>query len=234
MTTYQVDPARIERNWSAITAELDAPAPSLVERALGKIGVPAHLSRVALATPSLRRVWFVATILVVLIGLASADQAQTRDSIFSFLVIAPLVPVLGVGMAYGVEADPAHEIGLATPMRGLRLVLTRTAVVLICSALALSVVALFSANGMALAWVLPGLALTLTSLALSTFTSPRRASASVTVGWLVLLIIVRSAAADPVSAFGGGGQTLAVLTTAVAAAVVYTRKERFDLLESQS
>ena len=234
MTTYQVDPERIDRNWSAITAELDAPAPTLVERALGKIGVPAHLSRVALATPSLRRVWFVATILVVLIGLAGADQAQTRDSIFSFLVIAPLVPVLGVAMAYGVEADPAHEIGLATPMRGLRLVLTRTAVVLICSALALSIVALFSANAMALAWVLPGLALTLTSLALSTFTSPRRASASVAVAWLVLLIIVRSAAVDPVSAFGGGGQTLAVLTTGVAAAVVYARKEQFDLLESQS
>jgi len=233
MTTYQVDPARIERNWSAITAELDAPAPSRVERMLGRLGVPPHLSRVALATPSLRRVWFIATLLVVLIGLASADQTQTRDSIFSFLVIAPLVPVLGVALAYGVDADPAHEIGLATPMRGLRLVLTRTFVVLVCSALALSVVALFSANSMALAWVLPGLALTLASLALSTFTTPRRASAAVAVSWLIVLTVIRSAAADPVAAFAGGGQSLALIAAALAGVVVYSRKERFDLLETR-
>lgn len=234
MTTYQVDPARIERNWSAITAELDAPAASLVERMLAKIGVPQHLSRVALATPSLRRVWLIATLLVVLIGLTSADRTQTRDSLFSFLVVAPLLPVLGVAMAYGVEADPAHEVGLATPMRGLRLVLTRTAVVLICSTFALSIVALFSASPMALAWVLPGLALTLASLALSTFSTPRRASAGVAVAWLIVLMVVRSATVDPVSAFGGGGQSLAVLITGGAAAVVYNRKERFDLLEARS
>lgn len=234
MTIYQVDPQRIERNWNAIAAELDAPVPSRIERMLTALGVPAHFSRVALATPSLRRVWFIATALVVVIGLASADKGQTPDSIITFLIVAPLLPVLGVAMAYGVEADPAHEIGLATPMRGLRLVLTRTAVVLACSGLALSAVAIVSGEALALAWVLPGLALTLTSLAASTVTSPRRAAAGVAGAWLLVIVALRALSADPIAAFGRSGQTMAFTAGVIAAAVVFHRRERFDLLGADS
>jgi hypothetical protein len=230
MTIYQVDPQRIDRNWNAITAELDAPVPSRIERLLSALGLPAHISRVALATPSLRRIWFVATALVVVIGLASADRTQSRDSIFTFLIIAPLLPVLGVAMAYGSDADPAHEIGLATPMRGLRLVLTRAVVVLLCSALTLSIVSIVSANAMALVWVLPGLALTLLTLAGSTVVSPRRSAVAVGGAWLVGLLILNGALADPVSAFVRPGQTLSILASVAAGVVLYQRRFHFDFV----
>lgn len=230
MTIYQVDPQRIERNWNAITAELDVPTPSIAERMLGRIGLPAHMTRLALATPSLRRIWFAATVLVVVIGLASADSTQTRDAIFTFLIIAPLLPLLGVAMAYGTEADPAHEIGLATPIRGLRLVLTRTVVVLVCSALALAVVAVFSGDPMALAWLLPGLALTLLSLAGSTITSPRRSAAAVGGAWLTVALVLNGAATDPVSALLRPGQALSILTAAAAGVVIYQRRNQFDFV----
>jgi hypothetical protein len=44
---------------------------------------------------------------------------------------APLVPLVGVAVAYGPEADPAHELTATAPYSGLRLVLLRTAAVLI-------------------------------------------------------------------------------------------------------
>ncbi len=234
MTSYQVDPQRIERNWNAITAELDVPPASWVERFLGAIGLPAHITRVALATPSLRRLWLLATALVVVIGLASADSAAARDSIFTFLMIAPLLPVLGVALAYGTEADPAHEIGLATPMRGLRLVLTRTVVVLVCSVLALAIVALLSGNAMALAWVLPGLALTLMTLAGSTALSPKRSASMVSGLWVVGLLALNAAAADPVSKFVRPGQALSMVAAIVAGVALYQRRQRFDIVSDIS
>ena len=230
MTIYQVDPQRIERNWNAITAELDLPAPSVIERLLGRIGLPAHMTRLALATPSLRRIWFIATALVVVIGLASADSTRTQDSIFTFLIIAPLLPVLGVAMAYGTEADPAHEISLATPIRGLRLVLTRAVVVLLCSAVALAVVAVFSGDPMALAWLLPGLALTLLSLAGSTLTSPRRAAAVVGGAWLMVILMLNGATTDPISALLRPGQALSVLAATAAGLIIYQRRNQFDFV----
>lgn len=233
MTTYEIDPTRIERNWHAITAELDAPQPSRIEKLLTAVGVPARLSRLALATPSLRRVWYVVTGLVILLGLAGADTTADRESIFGFLVVAPLIPVMGVAMAYGSASDPAHEIGLATPMRGLRLVLTRTFVVLVFSTIALALVALFSANGLAFAWLLPGLALTAASLALSTVFAPRRAAGLAASVWLAIMTVARVASEDRLGVFGPAGQLLALAITVMACAVTYQRRDRFDLLEAR-
>jgi hypothetical protein len=79
----------------------------------------------------LRRAWFVAIAVVMFVALIAGDTATNADNILGFLALAPLIPVLGVSFAYGVEADPSHEIGVATPIRGLTLVLTRAAVILI-------------------------------------------------------------------------------------------------------
>ncbi|MEM9650496.1 MAG: hypothetical protein AAGA65_00280, partial [Actinomycetota bacterium] len=47
-------------------------------------------------------------------GIGATDASKPRDDLFVLLFIGPLVPVLGVAMAYGAEADPAHEISLAS------------------------------------------------------------------------------------------------------------------------
>ena len=80
-----VDPARIERNWRAITIELDAPRPGRVERFLQAFGLPSRFSRLVVATPALRRSWFVALGLSMLIGLAATDAAKPRDDLFVLL-----------------------------------------------------------------------------------------------------------------------------------------------------
>ncbi|NNE74768.1 MAG: zf-HC2 domain-containing protein [Acidimicrobiales bacterium] len=231
MSAPMIDPMRLERNWQAITAEIDAPVPSRAERFVRRLGLSARVTRVALATPSLRRAWFVALGVVLFLGLAAGDTAG-RESIFGFLVVAPLIPVLGVSFAYGVEADPAYEIAVATPMRGLRLVLTRAAVTLVVSALVLLSVAVFnSAAGLfALAWLLPSLALTFVTLAVSTWVAPRRAAALTAGGWLVVLLVIRASVDDRLAAFSATGQLVAVAAAMLAFAVVWHRRDRFDLL----
>lgn len=231
MNVPTIDPARVERNWQAITAELDAPRASRLERTVRRIGFPARVTRVALATPSLRRAWFVAVGVVMVLAVLGGDAAD-RDSIVGFLVIAPLVPVLGVSFAYGVEADPSHEVGVATPMRGLTLVLTRTSVILIVSAILLTMSALFDpATGWwSVAWLAPSMALTFSALAISTWWSPRRAAAAVTAGWIVLILVVRGASDDRLAAFTAIGQAGAVAIATFALAVAWRRRDRFDLL----
>ena len=235
MSAPIVDPARLERNWQAITVELDVPAPSRLERLVRRLGFPAHLTRVALATPGLRRAWFVAIAVVVFVALLAGDTATNADNIIGFLVLAPLIPVLGVSFAYGVEADPSHEIGVATPMRGLTLVLTRAAVILIVSMLLLTFAAVLNptAGFWAVAWVLPSVALTFATLAASTWLSPRKAAALTTGGWLLFLLVVRGAADDRLAAFTGPVQVLYLLMAAAAFVVVWQRRDKFDLLAVQ-
>ena len=72
---HPIDQARIDRNWKAITIEIDAPRPGRFEALLRGMGLPAHLSRLVVATPALRRSWFVATGLVMVLGLTVDAQS---------------------------------------------------------------------------------------------------------------------------------------------------------------
>jgi hypothetical protein len=227
-----VDPARLDANWRAITIELDAPRASRSERALRRIGVPTTVVRMVAATPALRRSWYLSIVAVVLLGLGSADPTD-RGSLFALLVMAPLLPVLGVAMAYGANADPSHEMQLATPTHGLRLVLVRAATVLVVSVGAVLVTALLSpaARPMAAAWLLPALAVTATSLALMTVRPPRQATTIAAVVWFAAVLTARIAADDPLAAFRIGGQFAAAVVAVVAVAVTVVRRAGFERIE---
>ncbi len=235
MTMHPVTPARIDANWRAIQIELDAPRPSWVERSLSRFGASSATARLVAATPALRRSWLGSLVAVIVVGLSAADASRPRDSLFVLLLLAPLVPVFGVSLAYGPAADPAHEISLATPMRGLRLVMVRSLTVLVVAAATLCGAALLAPAPapLALAWLLPALACTASALALMTFTSPRRAAGATALGWLLLVAVAAAGSGDRLQAFGAGGQVLAVVAAAAMAALVHTRRERFDLLAAQ-
>ena len=152
-----VDPARLERNWLAISTELFAPQPSRIERWLRRLTVPPSVTRLMVATPALRRAWFVALGVVVLIGLAAADGSRPREDLLPLLALAPLVPVLGVTMAYGAGSDPAHEASLATPVSGFRLIMIRSATVVACSVVVLALASVLTGvvTPVAFGWLLP-------------------------------------------------------------------------------
>ncbi len=230
---WPIDQDRIDRNWRAITIELDAPRPGRFERLLRFFGLPAHMTRLVVATPALRRAWFLATAIAVLIGLGAADAERPVENLFVLLLIAPLVPVLGVSMAYGIEADPAHETGIATPLRGLRLILTRAGAVLAFSSFWIGAAALLAPGSslMAFAWLLPSLGLTMATVALMTVLRPRQAAAVTAMVWIVGVVAVRAGAESAVAAFTAPGQLIMVVVAAVGVGVSVLRRDRFDLLE---
>ncbi|MFW2333992.1 zf-HC2 domain-containing protein, partial [Ilumatobacter sp.] len=197
-----IDPARIDANWRAISIELDAPRPSRLERALRLVRIPVPVVRMVAATPALRRSWYLSIVAVVLIGLGVADPTD-EGSLFALLVMAPLLPVLGVALAYGSAADPSHEIQLATPTHGLRLVTIRAATVSTFSAVIIVVLSLFNeaARPMAAAWLLPAVAVTSASLAIMTVRPPRQAGSIVALGWFAVVLVARIAADDPLAVF---------------------------------
>jgi hypothetical protein len=228
-----IDPARLDANWRAITAELDVPRASRPERLLRSLHVPARVTRLVLATPALRRAWYIALAVVTFIGLTAIDSSEPRQSLFVLLVLAPLVPVLGVAMAYGPSADPAYEVQLATPMRGIRLIAIRSATVLGVSMVVIVPVSLLSdiARPMAAAWLLPAFAVTAGSLALMTFLSPRLATTLVGCAWMILALIGRAASDDWLGAFAPIGQVAALVATLIFVTVTIARRASFDRLE---
>lgn len=227
-----IDQARIDANWRAINFELDAPMPSRLERALRRVGFSSATARLVAATPALRRSWAAALVVVVLIGLGASNDDPANISVM--LLMAPLMPVLGVALAYGPSVDPVHEIGLATPIRGLRLLLIRTATVVSVAVAALAGTVLLSAasSGLAFVWLLPGLALTSVALGAMTFTTPRRAAAAVSVGWGLLVLTVQSATTDSLAVFGPAMQVASLIAVFGAGVIVTKRHEAFDRVTS--
>jgi len=232
---HSVSPARLEANWRAVEIELDTPRPSRVETVLRAFGVPSWATRLIVATPALRRSWYLAIAGAAFIALSTSGQDATRQSVLVFLTISPLVGVLGVAMAYGPTADPAHELHLTTPMSGLRVLAVRVLVVLAVSTLSITVFALLNSTtrAFAAAWYLPALAVTSAALALMTVLTPRRATTTVGVVWSGM-VLVSQLSSDPLVLFTVTGQVAAVLVTAAGAFATVRRRAAFDRLSVAS
>ncbi|MEZ5377346.1 MAG: hypothetical protein R2733_12645 [Acidimicrobiales bacterium] len=231
-----IEQSRIDANWRAIVVELDAPRPGRVERALREVGVPSDITRVMAATPALRRSWFAAVFAVAVIGLLVAGAADPHDAFFTLAVLAPLVPVAGVAMAFGPSSDPAHEIELATPSKGLRLVLVRAATVQAVATVVLGAVSLLSpvAVTTSLAWMLPSFGLTLLTVALMAAVTPRRAATAAAVGWVTTIVVASRRFDDRLDAFGPATQVSALVVAGMALVMLQQRRVRFDLLREEA
>ncbi|MEW1867397.1 zf-HC2 domain-containing protein [Streptomyces caelestis] len=141
--------------------------------------------------PAVRGAWLPAVLLVAVGAVALAHGGGFAHARPWLLALAPVVPVAGVALSYGPHADPMHEITAATPAAGLRLVLTRTAAVLAVSLPLLTLAgALLPSTGApnAAAWLLPGLTLTLASLALAGYVGLRAATAVTGGAWLCAVL----------------------------------------------
>ncbi|MFE2292868.1 zf-HC2 domain-containing protein [Streptomyces sp. NPDC059452] len=181
----------------SMEAEAVAEIGPRVTAGAGTTGVPPRLSRAArvlwAAGPALRGAWLVALVVVALGAVALSYGAGLGASVRPLLLVtAPVLPLAGVALSYGRHTDPLYEVVASTPSGGLRLLLTRTAAVLAVSVPALTLAGAVlppSAGGPgAVAWLLPGLALTLAALALGSFVGCRRGAAAVGTGWLALVV----------------------------------------------
>jgi len=222
---------RLDASWLEIVDRIDRPRLRMLERLLVRIGVTEHTARLIGATPSLQLSWLlsVAGALAFAVLAAYARVAGGED-LLPFLLIAPLVPLAGVAAAFGPGIDPTFEMGLAAPMRGVRLLLARTTAVLSASILLAGVASLLlpGLSWMSMAWLVPSLALTAGSLALATVVHPLRAAGALAFAWVAGVLTVESSAQAALVSFGARAQIAFAGIALVAAAVVAWRRETFD------
>ncbi len=220
-----VHAARVDTVWANVVDELDAPRQTLLERVLVRFGVAEGTARLLAATPSLRTSWFAAVAVALFFALVAAHSAPHGTLIF--LLVAPVLPVAGVAAAYGRHADPAYDVGLAAPYSSFRLVLLRsTAVLVTTAALAAATAALLPAGAwLAAAWLLPALALTSATLALSMRFDAVWSAGVVATAWVVVVggrVPVLGADAG-YAAFGVAGQLSCAAIVLISGIVLFGR-----------
>ena len=228
------DRPQLDRIWESVAEAVDPPVPGIVERGLLTFGVREHVARLLAATPSLRLSWLAAEAIALGFALLAATSAvgtrKEEVALLLFLVVAALLPVAGVAVAYGRGVDPTFEVGLAAPMRSFRLLLIRsTAVLGTCAIIAGAASwALPGPAWSAPAWLLPSFGLTLATLALSTYVRPLGAASIVAMSWLVITTVAAYRLQDQLATFRGDGQLFFVMVIVVSTWVLAQRRDLFE------
>jgi hypothetical protein len=214
----------VDDGWNRLDAALDAPVPGPVERALVAVGVSDATARLLAATPALRLSWLSAVAVTVAL---TAAVAHLADPIV-FLVLTPLLPLLGVAAAFGPRTDPTYELTVVAPIHTFRLVLLRCfAVLSVVSLLAVAATLTMTTEGPPIVgWFLPSLGLTAAALMLTPRLGPVPAASVVGVGWL--LLVAATGLSTNAVLFSLTGQAVIAVGAAVAALGLRRRAVAFD------
>ncbi|MCU0270854.1 MAG: hypothetical protein MUF83_19720 [Acidimicrobiales bacterium] len=220
-------------SWASVADRIDAPHRSPVELGLTALGVSPTSARLASATPTLTVAWLLAVVAVTAMAVVLAGH---RDTASVFVVVAPLLPVASVSVAFSASSDPAGEAGLATPLAGAGMLLRRAVAVVVASLVCVAVgaAALSAAGTTAIGWILPALGLTTGALALSMWRPVEQAAAVLASAWVVAVGVAAALAApdglDASPLLRAPGQLAALALALAGAAVVATRRDRLILL----
>lgn len=222
-----VDAGRLDAIWDEVSHRVDLSTLPWFERVLVRMGVPEDTARLLAATPSLTSSWLGSLVVAVLFAVAAAGASPR--GLFVFLTVAPMLPVAGVAAAYGREADPAYEVAVASPYSLLRLLLVRSVAVVASTLVITGLGGLLLADlgWEAAAWLLPALALTTTTLALSSRFAPVWAAAGVLTTWLAAVLLAWQGTGDRLGLFGGAGQLAALAVIAVGALALMRQRTAF-------
>jgi hypothetical protein len=221
-----VDERRREGVWSRVLDGTLTPRVRRGERVLRRVGVDPVSARLLAMTPSVRPSWLVSVVLVVTMALLASRNFEGGPVVL--LLVAPLVPVVGVAASFGPGTDPVYDVGLASPTGGFRLLLVRAVAVLSASAVAVAVPATVLVE---LRWtaacLLPALVVTLLTLLLSSVVVPGAAALAVSASWIATVAAV--AVGPTVDSLAGGvvqvvfGVLVVVLTVGLLA-----RRQAFE------
>lgn len=182
--TPLVDAPLLESAWSSILETVESQELPLPVRIAHRLGLTEPTAILLGATASLRTAW-VSSAFVALGFAVLAVYFSGGGALAPFLLVAPLVPVIGVAAAYGPHEDPLESLIVTAPYGRTRLIMLRTLGVL-ASVLPIAVVAGLFVPGpvwLAVAWLGPALALVPVMMALSSFVGPRVGAAVVTLAW---------------------------------------------------
>jgi hypothetical protein len=230
--------SRHESSWNRIVEQADRPRLTVLERLLVWCRVPPAAARLVAAAPALRQAWVLAGTALMAVAVIVAHIGPGAVGTVIFVITAPVVPLIGVGLSYGSRCEPAGEVAVVAPYRSFRLVLLRTLVVLGSSlpAAAILALALPSHPAAAVLWFIPALALCSLTLAASTYVDPLPVTVVLVLAWLTVAgLAVRgprwwsaNELLDQFFAFRPAGQVLLGGVALGALAVAVVRRSAFD------
>lgn len=242
----EVDQTRLDRNRSVLVTRLALPdaGPAggglarLAERLAARCGVPVHVWRLLSVTPALRRSWLagVGLVLGTAIGAArfagpgtglatAAGGGALPAGMLPFLILAPLLPLAGVPVAFHPRLDPAADLATAAPVSGVWLFCVRS-VAVIAAALVPTSLAAFALPGsgwLPLLIVLPALAVSAAALALATLVRPLPAALSAGAGWVAAVCGAGLLAGSPAVAYAGAAQAAWFAVAVIACCLLAVR-----------
>lgn len=233
---FPVERAAHDRTWAAIARSVDAEPASAVERLLGRV-LPSHVVRLLVAAPALHLAWWAAGTGLLGLAVLASHLGSGRVGTAVFVVVAPLLPLAGVALAYGAVDDLAGDVAGTMPYPRFRLLVLRTAAVATATlpVAGLLAVALPGSGRPAVLWLAPALALCALTLAFSARHDPRRVATLLTVLWLAASWstlrpprqLPLLAALERSIAFRPPGQVALLCAAVVALAVAVTRRTAF-------
>ncbi|WP_405776437.1 zf-HC2 domain-containing protein [Streptomyces sp. NBC_01538] len=167
----------------------------------------------------------VVTLLALLLDLVDIDSGELS----LVLLLAPVLPVLGVAASWSRGLDPAYELTASVPRAGLQLVLRRTASVLGVVVPAL-LVGGWATGVMVAQWLLPCLAFTATTLALGGVVGVTRAAVVLAGVWAAVVVAPTLATHRTTFALQTDGLPVWGLILALGIGVVIARRSAYSVL----
>ncbi len=174
----------LDQAWAVVRERVERPPLPAPIRVAQRLGLPEPAAVLLASTTALRTAWL--SSVVVALGFAVGAVLLTGGrALWPFLLVAPLIPVIGVATAYRPSEDPLEALVITAPYGRTRLILLRTCAVLVaCLPFAAALgLALPGPPWVAVAWLGPALMLLPVLMALASFVGPRPASAVVALGW---------------------------------------------------
>jgi len=172
-----------DRTWQRIEDAVVFPSHGRAHRVLVRLGLSDADATLLLGTPATRAAWSW-SLLTVLVFVLAASVLGHEGRTAVFLLVAPVVPMTGVALAYGPSRGPQLEQLAATPYPGVRLVALRTlAVLAACLPVVLLASVLLPAQ-VARWWLLPAAAFSAAVLGLSSWVPPTRAVLGLGIAWI--------------------------------------------------
>ncbi|MDQ1022757.1 hypothetical protein QF035_000339 [Streptomyces umbrinus] len=165
------------------------------------------------------------TLLALLLDLSDTGSGEVS----LVLLLAPILPVLGVAASWSRGLDPAYELTASVPRAGLYLVLRRTASVLAVLVPAL-LVGGWVMGVMVAQWLLPCLAFTATTLALGGVVGVTRAAVVLAAVWAAVVVAPTLATSRTTFALQTDGLPAWGLILAIGIGVVIARRGAYTVL----
>ncbi len=176
-------------------------------------------------TPTLTRAWLAAVAGVVL-GVLALDLLDST-TVPLMLLVAPLLPLLGLVIGCSTTLDHGAELMASTPVSALQVLLWRAAAVLVVSVLPLLLVSLVTRTASPL-WLAPSAALVALSLALATRLRVETATGAAAALWVAVTLGPAAVAVPSPPGLRAGATAGWFVLTAVCLVALALRRDRLE------